>query len=399
MNIVLDSNIYLHYRSFEDIPWQEELGCDEVVIVLSATVLEEIDLKKDGEKGKIKKRAKNVSSRIAELLLKEEMGKFPVVFLENAFATEVEQQQYHLDRNDNRILFDVIKSDMSTDDVVVVSADNTMLIRAKKMGFKIHKLDDKYLLNEELTKEEKELKAIRTELDRLKNRSPKPSLLFDNGSDHIQIQRLVSSEIETLVRNEMDALKAQWPEKTIEDGRFIIMGQIYNALTPEKVIAYNNTREEFLKLSEKKIRLEVQRNELERRMVRVLVVVYNAGTAPTGKMNIFLQVPENIKLYDKSSKKSVSYTEPKTPDTDPLISRMTIGGIYVPAVKLWDLNSYYKNTELSKISESLTHNLKCDVFELYVDSATCPNFQMRWYIADEKIVEIVSGTLNVSFVE
>lgn len=58
MNIVLDSNIYLHYRSFEDIPWQEELGCDEVVIVLSATVLEEIDLKKDGEKGKIKKRAK-----------------------------------------------------------------------------------------------------------------------------------------------------------------------------------------------------------------------------------------------------------------------------------------------------------------------------------------------------
>ena len=49
MYIVLDSNILLHYISFEEIPWQEEFGCGEVTIVLTGMVLEEIDKKKDDE--------------------------------------------------------------------------------------------------------------------------------------------------------------------------------------------------------------------------------------------------------------------------------------------------------------------------------------------------------------
>lgn len=132
MNIVLDSNILLHYKNFEDIPWSEEIGYDDITIVLTAMEIEEIDEKKDNDKGKILKRAKAVSSRIADILLDGAISKFPVMYLDNAYATEDERRQYHLDRNDNQILFDVMKSDLDKENVTVVSSDNNMLIRAKK---------------------------------------------------------------------------------------------------------------------------------------------------------------------------------------------------------------------------------------------------------------------------
>lgn len=152
MYIVLDSNILLHYISFEEIPWQDELSCDEVTIVLTGMVLEEIDKKKDDEKGKIQKRAKAVASRFKEILIGGKSGKYPVMFVESAYATEDERRRFHLDRNDNQILFDIRNSGLDIADVTVVSSDTAMLLRAKQQGYKIYQLNDKYLLQEEPSK-------------------------------------------------------------------------------------------------------------------------------------------------------------------------------------------------------------------------------------------------------
>lgn len=40
MNIVLDTNILLHYKSFEEISWEEELGSKDNTVILDAIVLE-----------------------------------------------------------------------------------------------------------------------------------------------------------------------------------------------------------------------------------------------------------------------------------------------------------------------------------------------------------------------
>lgn len=42
MDVVLDSIILLHYRNFEDIPWSEETGSDNITIALTAMVIEEM---------------------------------------------------------------------------------------------------------------------------------------------------------------------------------------------------------------------------------------------------------------------------------------------------------------------------------------------------------------------
>ena len=344
MHIVLDSNIYLHYQSFEEIPWSKELGYDEIIIIMPAIVLEEIDKKKDEEKGKIQKRAKKVSSRLGEIIVDEKDGKYPVLFIESANSTEEEKHRYHLDRNDNQILFDVIKSDINGYDVIVVSSDNSMLLRAKKLGFKVHRLDDKYRLQEELSKEEKEAKSAIAELEKLKNRLPSPMLVFDNGENHIQIKRVKVLDRDFEVQKRMMELRSQWPERSTDDEQASVFGFKFSNLTKEQVNYYNFSRNIFIEKSENKIRLEVERDDLQYRMTRIDVIIVNRGNAATGKMNIFIEIPDGVRIYRKNSKKHVEYDVPETPNIYPGLSlKPTMFGYKTPRVEMWNMVDYIKD--------------------------------------------------------
>lgn len=399
MNIVLDSNILLHYRNFEDIPWSEEIGCDDITIVLTAMVIEEIDEKKDNEKGKIQKRAKAVSSRIAEILLDGATCKFPFMYLDNAYATDDERRLYHLDRNDNQILFDVMKSDLDKENVTVVSSDNNMLIRAKNLGFKIHRLNDEYRLKEELSKEEKEAQAAIKELERLKNRKPEPILIFENGENNMKIKRAVALNRETEVEKRVEELRHKWPEKTVEGEQYSVLGTTFSNASPDMIVQYNASRRKFIEDFEKKIRLEVQRDDLQLRMKEIEILIYNKGTASTGKMNIFIDVPANIKLYWTNSKKEVNYDEPSTPSYHPYLKAIPSFSIYTPKIEMWDMVNYIRDDQLKRRHEPLNHKLQHGLFTLYVDSATCPNFKLKWILVDAELPDPVEGELNVSFVE
>lgn len=399
MNIVLDSNILLHYRNFEDIPWSEEIGCDDITIVLTAMVIEEIDEKKDNEKGKIQKRAKAISSRIAEILLDGATSKIPVVYLDNTYATEDERRQYHLDRNDNQILFDVMMSDMEKENVTVVSSDNNMLIRAKKLGFKIHRLNDGFRLKEELSKEEKEAQAAIKELEKLKNRMPEPILIFENGENNMKIKRAVALNREIEVEKRVEELRQKWPEKTVDGEQYSVLGNTFSNASPEMIVQYNVSRGKFIEDSEKKIRLEVERDDLQQRMKRIAILIYNKGTASTGKMNIFIDVPENIKLYRVNSMKKVEYDEPSTPNFHPYLKAIPSFSIYTPKIEMWDMVDFIKDDQLKRTFEPLNHKLQNGLFTLYVDSATCPNFKLKWILVDAELPDLIEGELNVSFIE
>ena len=390
MNVVLDTNILLHYISFEDIPWQEELGCGDVTIVLTAMVIEEIDLKKDDEKGKIQKRAKTVSSRIAEILLYESTSTFPVMYIESAYATEDERRLYHLDRNDNQMLFDIMRSDLDKDSVAVVSSDNNMLLRAKKQGYKIHRLGDKYLLKEELSKEEKEAQAAIKELERLKKRLPKPCLIFENGENHIKIRRVPPFDREAEVNKRVGELCYKWPEKSIKDEQYSVLGYTYSDVSPDMIVQYNASRKKFIEDSERKIRLEVERDDLQQRMKKISVAVYNGGNASTGKMNVFVELPESIKFYSKGCKKKVEYEEPTTPSYHSGLTKIpSLFGEYKPQIEMWDLESSLDVVEITKKVEPLNHILQQGLFTLYVDSATCPNFKLKWVLVDAALPDPV----------
>lgn len=62
--VVLDSNVLLHFRLLDEIPWPSLVGAEEVVIVLVPAVLHDLDNKKNGSSDKLKKRAQRLFSAI-----------------------------------------------------------------------------------------------------------------------------------------------------------------------------------------------------------------------------------------------------------------------------------------------------------------------------------------------
>ena len=85
--------------------------------------------------------------------------------------------RYHLNRSvcDDLIIGSILEFEHK-DDVIVISHDNTLLIKAKNLGLKfLPKMPDKYLISEEKSEEEKEHERCRKELEQLKKSSAKTS--------------------------------------------------------------------------------------------------------------------------------------------------------------------------------------------------------------------------------
>ena len=172
---VLDTNVYLHYKWFEDIPWKEiiqsEFGYTDkkIGIGVPMKVLQEISDKKDSGRGKIKKRAKKVSSFMGDVFLSGKTGKVAMCKIPLPKDHDFDDINFHLSNSDDIIVLSVINSDISSNSIIV-SADVPMLLKAKESNLRIYKIDDKYRLNEELTEDEKKLKELEEELASYKNR-------------------------------------------------------------------------------------------------------------------------------------------------------------------------------------------------------------------------------------
>jgi predicted ribonuclease YlaK len=84
--IFVDTNIFLHYQFFVDIPWAKLYG-KGFQLVLTLTVINELDKHKRNPNPKTAARAKQVLSRINELL--KDPGGFPICYFPQRPNAEV----------------------------------------------------------------------------------------------------------------------------------------------------------------------------------------------------------------------------------------------------------------------------------------------------------------------
>lgn len=64
-----------------------------------------------------------------------------------------------------RFILSALKSGYDIQNIVVISSDNNLLLKAKENGLVHRKMPKTYLIKEELSEEEKEIKALKQELE------------------------------------------------------------------------------------------------------------------------------------------------------------------------------------------------------------------------------------------
>ncbi len=410
--LVLDTNVFLHYKDFEQIDWKSMVG-DDVTICVAQFVLGEIDKHKDQSRGKIQKRAKKISSRFSEIFLQGVTPQIYVEVMDNPPSSAFNNEHYHKDINDDWIILSALHSVHPDADIIIASGDNGILLKAKNHGLEYYLMPDTLLLAEEPSDEEKEIRQLKQQVARYENRRPKPVIEFEDETDLLTIVKPAFVDIQKELKTYEEQLRLNHAYQSITDeprsDMELLVHQTLNMTysTPSQRKEYNKDLDEYFK---KKITIkEVQlwKQILEQRFIKLDFWLSNIGTAALGDTMIFIKFPENVAIYTQESKVNVKCEDPAEPILKNNLTgyNQSLMGIinsnqkHYETYELWDVKKRLDHQELKFSSMRLIHGMKYALEnrkeDYYIDIAHCGNFSIKWSIMDSNLIEPVLGELHV----
>jgi predicted ribonuclease YlaK len=186
--LFLDTNIFLHFRYYTEINWNQIIGDGEYTIVVTSMVIDELDNKKYDVNRKISKRAKQMLIRFLEISNESQRENFPVV-IDSTRPKEITFIENNLKNStqDDNILASIIEFDIGEmDEKYLISNDTGPKLKAKSLNIKAPNISEIFLLEVEIDETEKELKNLKREFTEFKNTIPKVTLTFDNSEEFLK---------------------------------------------------------------------------------------------------------------------------------------------------------------------------------------------------------------------
>ena len=409
--LVLDTNIFLHYKDFEQIDWKS-LFKEDVVVCVPQRVIEEIDKHKDQSRGKLQKRARKLSARFSEILLQDAATKVPVEIMDNPPSTAFDDPQYHKEVADDWIILSALHSSQDLADVVIVSGDNGILLKAKQHGLGFYKMQDEFLLADEPSEEEKEIKRLKQQISKYENRLPAPEVVFRDETQLLTIDKPAFINVNAELEQYQEELKSSHPYESMAEaskeasdyllGRLAL--QTYS--TAEQKQEYNKELDEYFRGKARYKELQLRQQLMLQRFVKLELWLTNGGTASLGDTTIFVTFPPEVSVYNEDSKVTISVEDPKEPVLKNNLNMYSSGMVgsafydykHKEELEIWSPAKALESHEFKYQSHRLTQGLLCPLSsreDIYIDIAKCGNFTIKWTIIDSELIERVDGELHV----
>ena len=185
---VIDTNTFLHFQLFTELDWLQLLESEEVLLIVPSTVLQELDKKKFNEQDiNLRNRAKKVISTFNQILnnkLSFKKENILIEFLPNEPNIDWKKENLDMMIPDDRIIATCLELFQKYSDLILITADFGLKLKANNKHIQTVEISDTYLLKEKQSKEQIELKNIREKLSKIESTSPKLSMNFKN-EDHL----------------------------------------------------------------------------------------------------------------------------------------------------------------------------------------------------------------------
>ena len=279
--LFLDTNTLLHYKNFDQILWLDLFGFEKAVLVITATVANEIDKKKYDNRDSIQKRARSVSKLFGKFGNDAEVReKVTIKYIAKEPIIDWEKLGLDKEINDDRILAAFINYKYTNDgEKHLVTQDGNFIRKAAAFGVTVKSLPDD--LEIELTTDaEKELQKIKAEIIAIKNQKPNLSLKFTNGedlSDYFEFRyerpRLMDENVAKKEIGEAKEASKHWAAMGLGDSNYVDKYERYikelgdyqhkkaglivlefvltnDANVPANIVKYRLTFPSYLKISE-----------------------------------------------------------------------------------------------------------------------------------------------------
>lgn len=353
--ILLDTNIYLHCQAFDTLPLKEIAGAtDEVAVLLPMQVLRELEEKKDDRRdSSINKRARAVCSKLGDILLEDKGSPLQIVTCEMPPPSEF-KSGFLMEVSDDVILMSAVHFLSSNPgNLVVVSRDIPMLLKAKQLNLPFVKMPDEFLLPSD--QEDREKQQLREELNRFKMRMPEPEVAFEDGSNLIRLRRIVAKE--PIVDN-----------------------------------AWNKEERDFYLLQD-------EASASRERFCELALYVFNNGTAPTGDLTVRLDTSKlktcrtSIEIVPVTVPERLQTEMEKIKDWDEEEGKVIGPERHFSIIHRDDTKDDLTNYRLE--FDSLTQGLNHPLCYFHIDLLEAESGSIDWEIYASELPNPAKGTLHV----
>jgi predicted ribonuclease YlaK len=264
--LFIDTNIFLHYQSFDEINWLEILDVDQVEICLPSIVIQELDKHKYSSSSKLRDKASKVIKKLHKLAdaglktnLKPNIGLY---FEVSNKSFDFIQLGLDSSSQDDRLIASILlfRADNPEKLPILVAADLGLRLKAKYRQIEAICLPDELKLVAELDQTEKRIKELEQEVLELQRRIPKLELCFPGKTDRLtcKVESFLpeSFNISILIHNRIEQLKQEYPKilegqskKQFNNPSAMTIGDMYESDTPEilpaEISNYNKKLDEF----------------------------------------------------------------------------------------------------------------------------------------------------------
>lgn len=316
--VFVDTNVLLHFRPLEEIPWDTIAGDTEVLLVVSQPVLEDLDAVKDSpaRPRHIRQRARTVLAELnRQLELASPRPSDLVVTLRSHVALlflvhepYLDFQAHHLDRTrtDDRLLASVIeRSEVSPDEEILLATDDVGLkVKAKGRGLKLLSLPEKYRIPPKVDPTEAENQELRKQILRMQSKAPRLRLCFGDGRSDSVAEFLVQKERDFDPAALLLKLHAATPKMEHPSS---IPGMVYT-VTTSQVDDFNASVDRYH--AECRRYVTALTRHRQRVFIRLKLQMRNEGGAPARNVRGRLHFPGGMTVYAKRALPS----EPQAPD-------------------------------------------------------------------------------------
>lgn len=419
----IDSNSFLHYRMFTDINWNKISNSSSVLLIVCPAVLRELDQKKFSEYDiNIRNRSQKVLSKMSKMVTSNKIHKIKktldLMFISSEPSIDWEKEGLSSQIPDDRIIASILEQKNNLKNIILVTSDIGLTLKANAKGIKCISLPDEYRLNIKKDKRQKEIEKLRNKITILENRLPllKLKILADNEpADFIEItlnQITAPSENELVEKSKIikDELKYKPSSKTFESFTDLLSNPKYEIERYEKDL--DKYIEEMLKYYKKEYKFK----EIQSRLIELKFLIINEGNQPAEDIEIFMNFPDGFKMFseDEIPRKPKESEKPIPPrSTIDMLSKISympktaFPNLTIPSIDNFGINrnlssgphirktdSYEVNYRLDKLKHGIQKYLK-PVYVLFESIDQAKPFNISYSILADNLPEPSNGDLNI----
>jgi rRNA-processing protein FCF1 len=409
----IDTNVYMHYKPIEEIPWPQLLDCDTVRVVVPRITVRELDSKKDSHTNqRVKDRIRRVLGQFEAWFPQGETGiSRGVTITRYSKLLKFNLVEKDLDpvRNDDVLIATILqyREEHPEVEVVLITQDTGPRLTATDHGIDVYRLEEAdYRIREDLDPQEKELRELKRQLQRYESASPKLRLGFAPYGDAHAVETIrPPQEMPALaVERKLTQLQAIVPE-----GRVTYHPLVPMAPSREQIERYNQQRKVFFAQCEVYMRNQWVHQNKRRRTIKLLLLALNDGTAPGDDLNLYLHFPDGFKLFDeetlpaapeepKPPREPKSLMDSSIPDADMSLLHAAIAPSReqpnAVTVSIQKTKSYDMHIKLKRVQHGVPEKLP----ELYVEFdsyESASSFGIDYEIRAANLLDPVPGRLGV----